>query len=202
MCARFASSLPGDRLGRVARLPVAEQLADVVLEPLPIEVAGHAQDRAVAADSARRSASRISSSRSARAPARRPGSSGPRDRDSDGGAARASPFGPARPRSRAVPAARPCRAGSSWSSGKCGRRNRSAIDLQRRQQVAGQRGAAEAGMAGRNRFAALDPQVFQVLNELAAVALARAAQRQFAGERRPARLAWPDRRRSRRAPER
>ena len=56
-------------------------------------------------------------------------------------------------------------------------------DRERRRQVLGQRGAAEAGVAVGNRFAALDAQVVQVVNELPAVARARAAQRHLAGER-------------------
>ncbi len=165
------------------RLPIAEQPADFVLQPRPIDPAGHAQYRAVRA---------IAALREIRGSPRR------RSIRSAGNVALAR----AAPRIGIMPAAqfehhflsrlvfdRPqflqhhqARPASIWSAGSCGRRSRSAKISSAGQRFLRQRGAAEAGVVDRDRLAPLDAQVFQIGDELAAVALPGAAQGHLAGK--------------------
>ncbi len=159
---RFAGRRLRERVGR----PIGQQRADVVLEALPIEMAGHAQDRALRLVVAREVVANLADA----------------DCLERGGLAVA---GAAErvgivmvPQLEHHLLARLVLDGAQLLQrdgagrlelvvGKQGAPQQVGEQLEPGEQVAGQRGAAVAGVAVGDRFAPLDAQVFQGLDELA-----------------------------------
>ncbi len=188
-CARPAR--PVDGSAPLPRLPVAEQLAHLVLQRAPSRSGRPRPGSCRWGDSAARSSARMSSSVIASsAVALALARAGPTARDSAAAAVRASPSAPARPRPPAAPAASPAgrlRAARPADAAGAARRRRSPAP------AAGSRPAWRRCSwcgASETDSLALDAQVVQVEDELPAVARAAPRKRHLAGEAaQPARSA-------------
>ena len=172
------------RLGDIARLPVAEQLLDVVAQPLPIEIARDGQDRAARPIVLRMKLAHVVDRRRAQRRLLRRGSIGPTDRDTAAGAARSSACGSAHRRSPATPAGTCCGPlRADRPANAAGATNRQTSSSAGRQIVA-QRRAVKRRLRHADRFAPLDAQVLELRNPGPAIARPGPAQHHLAGQRR------------------
>ncbi len=177
----FGQRSAGGGLARLAPRPVVEQCADAVFELFPIEMPGHSQDRAVGTIAALEKiadlcqADRFERSHLAVA-GTAPGV----------GILVAAQLEHDLLSGLVLDGLQFLQHHEAHGFELVGRQMRPAQqigeNLEGRNQVLGERGAAEAGVAVGNALAPLDAQVFQVLHELAAIARAGAAQRHLASE--------------------